>query len=174
MEHVLQPLTMHGRNASTDSIDLGKPLTRGTKRAAAVGTPVQGLKGQENVPIMSASKSKLLDASKMAAGNKFGFRPTPTAVSIVQPAEMQQAKRRRTGEFEEPHMEDVSARQAHVSSSALEPLLLGPCDSIASLWRETMMDEAMAAECKAALAGKISASKFDYKVRTQMREKTVA
>lgn len=167
--------------------DTNRTGTRGTKRAAATAEPLKA-NTKENIPTtISTQKSTRStaaassDASKLVSGNKFGFRaPSGAASAIPAPAAaasatialpQQQAKRRKTTEQDDsviqPADDDVLMQESTIPVSltaSLPPLILGPCDAVANLWRDTVMDEAMQAECKAAMAVKISASKFDYKV----------
>lgn len=155
--------------------------TRGTKRLAPTTETTKATAATAAAGVISAQKARAAattggESAAKSSGNKFGFRPAaaaPAATLAAPQQQQQQAKRRKTEEqsiehqahqqqAEDVHMQD--ALPVSLTSATLEPLLLGPCDSVANLWRDTMMDEATSAECKAAMAVKISASKFDYKV----------
>src|SRR5262249_30672199 len=57
----------------------------------------------------------------------------------------------------------------HAPAPVVESLVPAPADQISTLWRESMMDPALSDECRAALAGKITANKVDYKEKSQKR-----
>lgn len=159
--------------------------TRGLKRSGGPLTAKENIQPTATSTTLRYAATKPLElpsknvtsatsASAASVGvSKFGFRgpSIPTVAQSSQPLVQPPTKRRKTTEFdEEAEQQENVTMSIEPALATVDPLVLGPCDSIMTLWRETMMDESMNQECKAALAGKISAAKFDYKVNRQQQQ----
>jgi kinesin family protein C1 len=127
------------------------------------------------------------------APTRFGFRAPPAAAPVPAaaapavsiPAPVQDAKRRKTIDeqaaqpaqsFASPIRSAAAAGSAALLStpsafaSAAASVIpsvtvAAPAELISSLFHTEMMDDVLAGECRTALAGKVTASKFDYKER---------
>jgi len=166
--------------------------TRGTKRAATADKTIDQ-ENVHPITHANINKPSKLAAPGEAVKTRFGFRGAATAASTTaltthstntnNSAPTATPGKKRKGEDgnavaingDVPQSTPArNTRSAHSSNcppltpaSALaqefEPLQLAPADAIANLWREIIMDDATASDCKTALAGKVTAGKFDYK-----------